>query len=215
LSRWIPVEEEFTRIFRDNKWNGKESVSGGGSDLHETEAVRNRIPSLLRGFNIHSMFDIPCGDFNWMRNLDLEGIDYTGADIVEDLIRHNSQYEAPNIHFCKLNLLNDALPKADLVFCRDCLVHFSIKDVTTALRNICNSGSTYLLATTFTDREKNSDIATGSWRPLNLEAAPFSFPPPLGTIDEKCSEGGGKWKDKSLGLWRVTDIAACLARCLD
>ena len=39
-----------------------------------------------------------------------------------------------------------------------------------------------------------------------MQAAPFSFPPPLKIINEKCTEGGAAFKDKSLGLWRLADI---------
>jgi len=85
-----------------------------------------------------------------MKHVDLDGIDYTGADIVADLILGNGQYEASKVHFCILNLIDDKLPKIDLVFCRDCLVHLSFRDTFRALHNICDSGSIYLLTTTFT-----------------------------------------------------------------
>jgi hypothetical protein len=158
------------------------------------------------------MLDIACGDFYWMSRVDLRTVDYTGADIVADLIMHNRRYEMSNIRFRKLDLLKEKLPKVDLVLCRDCLVHFSFKDAFAALRNVCESGSTYVLTTTFTSRRCNRDIATGQWRPLNLEDAPFSFPLPLKSIDEGCTECEGAFSDKSLGLWRVADIGACLTR---
>lgn len=207
------AEEVFTDIFRGNKWGGTESVSGGGSDLFQTRVVRETLPSVLRDFSVHSMLDIPCGDFNWMRHVGLESIDYTGADIVADLIRRNGQqHQAPNVHFCRLNLVEDKLPKVDLVFCRDCLVHLSFKDIFMALHNICDSGSTYLLTTTFTGRQQNSDILTGRGRPLNLELPPFSLPPPLLAINEQCTEDDGAYGDKTLGLWKVSDIRELLTK---
>jgi hypothetical protein len=210
LLRRSPVEEVFTEIFHAKKWNGKESVSGSGSSLDKTTGVRTQFPAVCRNFGIHTMLDIPCGDFHWMRHVDFDNIDYTGADIVSELVKHNSQYETSNIHFCKLNLINDRLPNVDMVLCRDCLVHFSLKDVLTALHNICDSGSRYLWTTTFTSPRQNRDIATGQWRPLNLEASPFLFPAPLLTINEGCIDAGGIYGDKSLGLWRIEDIAECL-----
>jgi hypothetical protein len=200
----------FTDICRGNKWGGSDSVSGSGSDLFQTRVVRNELLAVWRNFSIHAMLDIPCGDFHWMKHVDLEGIEYTGADIVTDLILGNAQYEASNVHFCKLNLIDDTLPQVDLVFCRDCFVHLSFRDTFIALHNICNSGSTYLLTTTFTSLPHNHDIATGQWRTLNLEVPPFSFPPPFKTINEGCTEGDGAFSDKSLGLWRVEDIRECL-----
>jgi hypothetical protein len=208
------AEEVFTDISHGDKWGGIESVSGKGSGLLQTRVVRNELPAVCREFVVHAMLDIPCGDFHWMRHVDLESIDYTGADIVTELIQRNSQYEAPNVHFCRLDLIEDKLPEVDLVCCRDCLVHLSFKDAFMALHNICDSGSTYLLTTTFTGRQHNRDIATGQWRTLNLEGRPFSFPPPLRTINEDCTECEGAFNDKSLGLWRVEDVGECLTRHL-
>ena len=79
-------------------------------------------------------------------------------------------------------------------------------DISSAIKNIKQSKITYLLTTTFPNCELNEDITTGDWRLLNLEKQPFNFPPPLRLINEQCSEGGGLYKDKSLGLWKVQDI---------
>jgi hypothetical protein len=50
----------------------------------------------------------------------------------------------------------------------------------------------------------------GQFRPLNLEAPPMSLPAPMLMINEGCTEGDGKYQDKSLGLWRMLDIRAWL-----
>jgi len=214
--RWKSTEDVFTAIYRNKEWNGNESVSGPGSDLAETAAVRRQLPTVFRQFGIHSMLDIPCGDFNWMKQVAFEKMDYTGADIVADLIQqNNTKFGTSNVHFCKLNLIEGGLPKVDLVLCRDCLVHFSVRDIFSALRNVVDSGSTYLLTTTFTSRRQNVDIVTGLWRPLNLEVAPFSFPPPLLIICEESTERDGADIDKSLGLWKVEDLAEGLAKHLN
>lgn len=211
--KWMTPEHVFAEIFRGNKWDGTDSVSGPGSDVFQTRVVRSELPAMCRSLSIHTMLDIPCGDFHWMKTVDLQGIDYIGGDIVPDLIRSNSRYETSNVHFRKLNLIDDNLPQVDLIFCRDCLVHFSFKDTFTALKHICSSRSTYLLTTTFTSRNCNRDIPTGQWRTLNFEVSPFSFPQPLITINEGCTEGRNmEFKDKSLGLWRVDDIRECLAQ---
>ena len=36
------------------------------------------------------MLDIPCGDFYWMKEVDLKDIEYIGADIVDELIKKNN-----------------------------------------------------------------------------------------------------------------------------
>lgn len=62
------------------------------------------------------------------------------------------------------------------------------------------------MTTTFTGPRPNHDIATGGWRTLNLTLAPFNFPPPLRVVNEKCTEGGNAFSDKSLGVWALGDL---------
>ena len=94
----------------------------------------------------------------------------------------------------------------DLVLCRDCLVHFSLADITAVLGNVAESAPTYFAATTFPGRGTNRDIKTGGWRPLDLQAGPFFLPEPLVLINERCTEAGGVYADKSLAIWRVADL---------
>ena len=61
-------------------------VSGPGSDVNQTSLITKELFALFKDLNIRTMLDIPCGDFNWMKDVDLNSIDYTGADIVEELI---------------------------------------------------------------------------------------------------------------------------------
>jgi hypothetical protein len=209
----VPTTEKiFTNIFEKNEWRGVFSVSGIGSGLDQTRKIVEELPSLLRDLEVSTMLDIPCGDLNWMKSVDLGEIRYLGADIVKELISHNQKkYETATVSFICANLITDKLPAVDLVFCRDCLVHLSFADIFRALKNICDSGSTYLLTTTFPDRTENRDIETGEWRVLNLELEPFKFPQPAQILVEGCTEDNGLFADKSLGLWRIDELKKCLA----
>ena len=206
-------EDVFTGIYRSNAFGGNDSVSGPGSDIHQTRIITSKLQTLLNDLSISTMLDIPCGDFHWMKNVGLNNIDYTGADIVKELIQENSEkYARDGVRFLHLNLIKDRLPNCDLVFCRDCLVHFSFADIFLTLDNICNSKSNYFLTTTFTSRKENHDIVTGQWRVLNLEIAPFLLAKPLKIINEGCTEYDGAYRDKALGLWRIADIRQSLPR---
>jgi len=201
-----PMAEVFNEIYVTNHWGSEVSHSGGGSDLQQTTVIRETLPALLRELGVQSMLDVPCGDFHWMRTLEL-GVDYTGADVVAALIAENTAaYTNERRRFALLDIANDTLPRVDLVFCRDLLVHFSFADALRALANLKRSGSTWLLTTTFTNRTNNVDITTGEWRPINLQLPPFDFPPPQRMINENCTEFGTDWADKSLGLWRLVDL---------
>lgn len=198
------MEPIFAQIFERNLRARGESVCGLGSTLRHTAEVRQQLPTLLARFQTRTLLDAPCGDFNWMRHVALGIDEYVGADVVPELVtRNQSSYGAPARRFLRLDISQDPLPKVDLILCRDALVHFCYDDILRTLENFRRSESSYLLTTTFPRLSANRDMRTGSWRPLNLQLAPFDFAVPLELIDEKCVEAGGRYSDKSLALWRL------------
>jgi len=206
LGQGKTAKDIFRNIYSNNYWGNSDSRSGAGSDLQQTNEIRRRLPELLEEFNVRSMLDIPCGDWHWMKEMALD-VDYIGADIVPELIARNQKlYGTVHCHFMTLDLTKDILPKVDLVFSRDVLVHLSSEDIFSAFRNLKDSRSEYLLTTTFTARDANLNIPTGHWRPIDLQKAPFNLPEPLTLINEGCTEGDGSWGDKSLGLWKIRDL---------
>jgi methyltransferase family protein len=198
----------FAQVYRRNFWGNEESRSGSGSDLAQTAELRAQLPALLAEFGVRTMLDIPCGDFFWMNACQLDLERYIGADIVPELVqRLTVAHATAGREFRVLDLTSDDLPQVDLIFCRDALVHFSNADILGAIANMKRSGARYLLTTIFVARAENPDIPTGgNWRPLNLQAPPFSLPPPLRLIDERCTEFDGRFADKSMGLWRISDL---------
>jgi hypothetical protein len=199
------VEWTFTTIYRWKLWGRGESVSGPGSSLEMTASVREELPALLRELDVRTMLDAPCGDCHWIKSVDLPVDKYIGCDIVQSLVEQNeAELADERTAFMHGNILSDALPEVDLILCRDCLIHFSTPDIFTALANFRASGARYLLVTTHRGVKKNGAMLTGLWRRVNLEAAPFNFPPPLRTIAEKTPFK--KDADKYLALWRLEDI---------
>ena len=198
------METRFRRIHDANFWDGAESRSGPGSSLAETQVIRRELARLVREREIHSVLDIPCGDFNWIKEVPLS-VDYIGADVVEEIVQRNTAtYGSEKRRFIRLDITASSLPRVDLVLCRDLLGHLSHSHAAQSLLNIAASGSTFLLATTFPERVANDDIRTGDWRPLNLCAMPFSLPPPVEVISEELPDP--LFADKSLGLWHVSDV---------
>lgn len=201
------IEEIFTYIYKNNYWKSNETRSGTGSTLEQTKTIVQNLPKIFKQFNIKSILDIPCGDFNWMRNVDMGSIKYIGADIIEELLDNNIKlYSRQNCTFKKLNIIRDDLPAVDMVFCRDCFGNLSNENSIKSIRNIRKSKSRYLLCTTYTQRTSNEDAIDGHWRPINMEKAPFYFPPPILLVNENCTECDGEFADKSLGLWEVGSL---------
>lgn len=206
--RLTPASARFTRIYREQGFGRANSASGPGSELDQTAVLQRELPGLLRELDVHSLLDIPCGDFHWMKQVNLAGVHYTGGDVVPDVVaRNNELYGSSSRSFRRLDMTRDELPQVDAIFCRDCWVHLSLADSTKALRQAVRSGSKYLLATTFPTVDANADIITAmSWRPLNLQRPPFNLPPPIKLLNEQCTEHNGKYADKSIGVWKISDI---------
>ena len=203
----LPLEQRFARIFTTNLWAAG-SRSGLGSELTATAGVREQLPRLIEAIGATSMLDLPCGDFGWLSTVPLD-LDYTGGDIVAALVASNEErFGGPGSRrrFLRLDLTADPLPRADVVLCRDCLVHLSFDHIRQAFENLRRSGSTWLLTTTFLDHHENVDIDSGDWRILNLTRPPFNLPTPGGVLVEGCLESEGAYADKALGLWRITDL---------
>jgi hypothetical protein len=199
------AEEIFTKIFQTGAWRSRESASGPGSTVKITGTIRALIPDLIEKYELQTILDIPCGDFNWMKEVDLSSVNYLGADIVTDLVaQNNEKYSRDNTKFTQMDLTTDGLPCVDMIITRDCLVHLSFAECAQAVNNIKNSGSTYLLATTFPALTSNENIATGGFRKLNLALEPFNFPSPLELVSENHDVRSNP--HKSLGLWNISQL---------
>lgn len=202
-----PYERVFTHHARLYRQYNDESISGPGSTLRQTQELRERLPLLLAHLGVRSLLDAPCGDFNWMQNVEL-GLDlYTGVDILKEVIsEHAWRHTRADRRFMRADLIDGTLPQADAILCRDLLPHLSYAEIWATLRNFRRTGATYILLTTFLRPRPNRDTVGGDWRTLNLTLAPFNFPQPLFIVNEKCSESGGVFADKSLGVWRLADL---------
>jgi hypothetical protein len=203
----LGLQERFERIYETNLWSDPESRSGVGSGLDSTRAVRAELPGALRELGTRVLLDVPCGDFTWMAHVDLSGIEYIGGDIVPSIVEANQRVHASESRqFVELDLTKDILSDADVLLCRDCLVHLSYANIRAVLANIARSNIRYILMTSFPGRGGNYDVIDGDWRTLDFEAPPFSFPNPKLTIVEQCEEEEGAYSDKSLVAWSVDEL---------
>ncbi len=202
----MSLSRVFSHIYQVNLWQSSESASGRGSELGRTAKVRESLSALLQNFSIKSIVDAPCGDFNWMSQVSLDSVDYLGLDIVPDVIeRVQAKYGKPGLIFKTGDLTRTTLPTVDLIICRDGLVHLSFSDIFRALEKFKSSQSIYLLTTTYPNLSTNRNVASGSWRAINLEKPPFNFSPPT-LIFRDPSDDTGSHPDKSLALWSLKDI---------
>lgn len=195
----------FDEIYEKNKWNSKESVSGVGSTLRKTKMIREFLPEIIAKAGIKSILDAPCGDFNWMKEVELGDTKYIGGDIVKDLAdKCNEKYADENRSFVQLDIATQELPKVDAILCRDCMIHLPNEKVIEVLKNIKKAGIRWVLLTTYPDVDANKKIKEGSWRKVNLQKAPFNLPEPDMLYDEgETGWNGGKY----IGVWDFSKLS--------
>jgi SAM-dependent methyltransferase len=201
------MESVFSKIYQTKGFGFSESASGPGSSLEKTKKLRNELPGYLKSFGIKTIVDAPCGDFNWMSRLNYEFDLYIGIDIVPDIIQNlRRQFSSKKVRFEVVDICRSLVPEADAIFCRDCFTHMPFSKIQDAVRLFKQSGTRYLLTTTFPD-EQNRDVAVGGWRPLNLQAEPFFWPVPVGLLREDFPDNADPWDlNKCIGIWVLSSL---------
>jgi len=169
-----------------------ETACGFGSTLRATETLRAELPKLLARLGTEVLLDAPCGDLNWMSTVDVRGVRYIGIDTSEENLKA-AKLRSPGLDLWRIDVVEQGLPLADTVLCRDFLQHLPTATAQRALENIRTTGAKWLLATSH-EAEVNEDVdAPGGFRPLNLCIAPFDLGEPLETIDDGPGRIVGVW----------------------
>jgi SAM-dependent methyltransferase len=197
-------QNRFTKIYETKVWlEGKSegSLSGVGSNLENTENIRQQLPEVLLQLNAKKLLDIGCGDWTWMQHIKLP-CDYIGVDIVTSVIEQNiAQFTRPNVTFQELDAVASPLPESDVVLCREVIFHLSFDDTKKLLNNLTSTNAEYFITTSDSDVSINADIQTGDFRNLNLRIKPFHFPAPIASIlDNSISKG------RKIEVWKVSDL---------
>lgn len=198
------TEKYATDLWLENKKNGYDSSCGEESKTGHMLKVQKKLSDVLIKYDIKSMSDCPCGHFHWMQNVihDFPELDYNGYDVNRIMIERNkgfySEYKDQFHHF---DFVFYTLPKTDLIFCRDGFQHLPEKYILQSLYNFRQSGSKYLISTTFPSLDINIDPYTKEtkgwgYREINLCIPPFNMGKMIGWIDEP------KF-NKILGIWQI------------
>lgn len=193
------MSERFDAIYRMNEWNGVESRSGPGSGAAATRLVIPAIEALVAELGIETVLDVGCGDGYWMP--DLPG--YVGFDWSREAIRRARKRHPGRTY-------TTSLPWSafDLVIVRDVIQHLPRLEALTLLDGIARTGSTWLLASTYTGGE-NIEVAYGGAYEPDLSVPPFELGDP-----ERLIFDGYQYHDtteprdprKHLGLWRLDAV---------
>jgi hypothetical protein len=111
-------EEVFSKIYKTNKWGGKNGYdSGAGTSDH---AIADKyVKTVMQYLDLNElsglrMVDLGCGDYRVGRHFAYKASAYLGCDVVPLLINHlNDIFSDEKIHFKYLDMVNDDLPWPD------------------------------------------------------------------------------------------------------
>lgn len=157
-----------------------EPLSGTGSTTDSAKEIIEYLNEIKPRLPIDTLTDIPCGDWTWMSKVNLTGIKYLGLDIVPQLIERNCNFY-PGIDFRVFDVLNEDIPKSDLIVCRDFFIHLTNQDVLKVIDNFKRSKSKYLLVSSYPaviNQHRDTiigDYTRHRFAPINLEIYPFNL----------------------------------------
>ena len=175
----------FNTIYKQKIWAG--GTSGSGSNPAILQGYMSFLEKFIRDNKITSIADIGCGDWQYMRLVNLKGVTYTGYDVASPVIEANQQkFSAPNIDFVLYDGNFAEIKAADLAICKDVLQHLPNKNIFNFIENI-KKFKYVLVANDIADNmTTNVDIPMGQCRPLDLRLPPFNIAAePVFIVDRK------------------------------
>jgi len=157
---------------------------------------------ILKKHNLQNIFDVGCNNRYLIKEFLKNSFEYKGGDIDSKFVESNILTYGPK--FIYFDVTTDPVPEnTDVIFCRDILLGFSLGSIIKSLNNFKKSKAKYLLITTFINRAFKEEVC---WNPVCLFGKPFGFCVPLELINELWNHLNYTYMDKSLGLWRISDI---------
>lgn len=178
------LKDTFTHIYKEDRWNmgQNESKSGKGSTLDFALCISDSLIEVIQEYNIQTIVDTSCGDWNWMKRIQDKLCKYIGIDIVDSLIESNQkQFGNEKTSFVCSDFVSYLKGQADmsidLVLCRHTCEHLP-KDYIFDFFSECKRVAKFLLITTkktYPGEACNYELSlpSNTYRPINLDLPPF------------------------------------------
>lgn len=188
------TQQIFEKIYATGAWGNSNDpnqpfFSGTGSHDSETVTVYlQSVKDFLNGFEQKPhVVDLGCGDFSIGSQLRDACGTYIACDIVPKLIDFNKQkYASLDVDFRVVDLTEDILPSAEIVFIRQVLQHLSNEQILRCLPQLCTNYK-YLVLTEHlpfnSDFRHNVNLSSGKEVRLQftsgivLTSPPFNIKP--------------------------------------
>lgn len=166
----------FSGVYGGGRWSAGGARSGIGSTIAYAESFCVNLKKIVLEYDIKQIVDLSCGDWTWMKTIYKDLPDYTGVDVVQELIdEHSKNYGSDKVRFVASDMveyLSTKTDKIDLVVCRQTFEHLSKDYILKALHEI-KRVSNYAILTSVSDNVENVDGEDGGEHQRNLEITPF------------------------------------------
>jgi SAM-dependent methyltransferase len=178
----------FDKIYENSYW-GK--GSGGGSSPEATEPYKIFLENFIRQHDIESIVDLGCGDWQFSQFLDFGSATYFGIDASKNVIANNQRsFSRKGVSFANPPKDYNLLPSADLLACKDVLMHLSTKEIkdilsilpkfkyaliTNDIPCVSGFGEILLKLQNLFSPVVNKEIKTGDYRALDPTRHPFNL----------------------------------------
>jgi len=175
-------EKIFSDIYKNGIWNDNNvniPLSGPGSSLKNTIEISALLEEFIYRNTCTSILDLGCGDLTWMSKtkffLDNDNIQYTGIDVVQNLIdNHKTNY--PNRTFlCKDMTKFSEFNKVSMIILRDVIFHLENYEILKILNNIKNKFD-FICITSCRNAKNHNRFNRAKFSERNIHIEPFNIP---------------------------------------
>jgi SAM-dependent methyltransferase len=166
------IRRAFSDIYRNNVWG---RGSGAGSMPEYAQPYVVMLQRFLHDYEIKSVVDLGCGDWQFSRLIDWTDVNYLGLDVVDTVIDANTELFATDSIGFQIATTGEPLPPADLVVCKDVLQHLPVAVVADHLVEFRHRYKHVLITNdVYPDSATNAEISPGSGRAIRPDFQPFS-----------------------------------------
>jgi len=179
------MEKVFTTVYENKVWGNNNNTeyngsSGGGSEVNYNKDTY--VPFLKKFIvdnKIKNIVDLGCGDFKCGKLIyDSLDISYIGYDAYKKIIDYNStQHTLSKYSFKHLDFCNnkESIINGELCILKDVIQHWSLDNIYTFLDYLVeNKKFKYILICNCSfQRQNDTDIQNGDFRPLSCEYLPL------------------------------------------
>ena len=182
-------QDVFSEIYREKKWGGTGAFcSGSGSAI---DAITDPYVACIRGFLRASaperprVVDLGCGDFAIGSRLVEDCSEYTGVDVVPDLVKHLQETVRGPARFVCLDMVQDDLPAGDVCLIRQVFQHLSNAQIQKVLSKLSQYRTVFITehhpadnpaVTPNVDKVHGSGIRLFNNSGVYLDHPPFNVP---------------------------------------